>query len=70
MNGCNICGEEVDVNNGGCAIMLAFCRNHSTTLTNVSFCRDCYYLLIEDHLKKLNENARLHINFGKEEAND
>lgn len=70
MSNCNICGEKVDVNNGGCAIMLAFCRNHSTTLTNVSFCRECYDLFISNPLTMLNENARLKLDFGKEETND
>lgn len=37
---CNCCGAPVDIENGGCAIMMAFCRQHSTTLTNVAFCAD------------------------------
>ena len=39
-------------------------------LTNVSFCRECYDLFISNPLTMLNENARLELDFGKEETND
>ena len=67
VNNCSICNEAVDVNNGGCAIMLAFCRNHSTTLTNVSFCKECYDLFVDKNLRELDKTAYLKICFGEEE---
>lgn len=57
MNECQICKKEVDVNNGGCALMVAFCRNHSTNLTNISFCRDCYKALLQEPIRRLADAA-------------
>ena len=60
---CNCCGAEVDIVNGGCALLMAFCRKHTTTLTNIALCRDCYEALIDEDLRKLNVNAGLGIVF-------
>lgn len=57
MNECQICKKEVDVNNGGCALMVTFCRNHSTNLTNISFCRDCYKALLQEPIRRLADAA-------------
>lgn len=51
VNKCNICGGEVDIHNGGAAILMAFCRNHATSLTNVSVCAECYERLLKDKTK-------------------
>ena len=59
MNECQLCKKEVDVNNGGCALMVAFCRNHSTNLSNISFCRDCYKALLQEPIRKLADAACL-----------
>ena len=63
---CKRCKKEVDVNNGGCAIMLAFCRNHNTNLINVSFCADCYKKYVNSYIHMLDTNAKLGIVFGDE----
>ena len=39
---CQLCGKNVDMDNGGCALMITFCRNHSTNLADISYCNDCY----------------------------
>lgn len=67
MKDCNCCGKEVDVNNGGCALMMAFCINHSTTLTNIAFCKECYEALVKPDLERLNASATLMLDFGENE---
>ena len=67
VNKCNKCRKEVDVNNGGCAIMLAFCHNHSTNLINVAFCSDCYDELVDKEMRALNEKANLRIHFDEDD---
>ncbi len=64
-NKCNICDREVDVNNGGAALMLAFCHNHTTNLINVSVCKECYYMFLEKPMKLLKENVGLNIDFNE-----
>ena len=64
---CKCCGKEVDVNNGGCALMMAFCIGHTTTLTNIAFCKECYEVLVEKDLKSLNASASLGLIFGEGE---
>lgn len=64
---CNLCGAPVDFENGGAAIMLAFCRGHSTTLTNVDYCAECYENLMDEDLRRLNANCNLQIDFGMPE---
>ena len=59
MNEGQLCKKEVDVNNGGCSLMVAFCRNHSTNLSNISFCRDCYKALLQEPIRKLADAACL-----------
>lgn len=59
MNKCNICGEEVDVLNGGAAIMIAFCHKSTTNLSNYAYCADCYEKLIKEKVRELNDAARL-----------
>lgn len=65
---CNKCGGEVDINNGGCAMMIAFCHNHSTSLSNTAFCRDCYEKYIEQDLFTINANADLGMVIDEEGA--
>ena len=64
---CNCCGKPVDFGQGGVALMLAFCVNSSTTLTNVAFCGKCYKALVEGNLKKLDGSATLGLCFGEVE---
>lgn len=64
---CNCCGKEVDVTSGGAALMMAFCHNHTTTLTNVAFCAECYKALMEEDIKRLNANCGLGIAFEEGE---
>ena len=66
VNNCHKCGAKVDVNNGGCAMMIAFCRNHTTNLINLSFCRDCYDTFIDHNLRNLNTVVNLGILFGED----
>ena len=70
MNKCNLCGREVDVIDGGCALMMAFCYKHTTNLINLSFCGDCYNAFLDKHLRAINEDACLNINFGDMEEQD
>jgi hypothetical protein len=64
--GCNCCGANVDVQNGGAALQLAFCHGSTTTLTNVAFCADCYKALIDEDIRRLNVNGNLGIVFEGE----
>lgn len=48
---CNICGAEVNYFTGGCALQFAFCRKHDITLSNISFCAECYKNLLADKWK-------------------
>ena len=50
INKCDACGEQIDYSNGSVALMMAFCREHETTLTNVSYCKECYENLAKKHL--------------------
>lgn len=62
MNGkCDICGGAVDFDGGGAALMMAFCYDHSTTMTNYSYCAECYKALVEKPLMVLSEKAGLNI---------
>ncbi len=60
VNNCQICGNEVDIASGGCALMVAFCRNHSTNLSNISVCNDCYDNLVKRHIKGLSDTLGLY----------
>ena len=60
-NSCNICGREVDYADGGCALQFAFCRRHSTTLSNISFCAECYDALLKDKFKAFIDAACLNV---------
>lgn len=64
---CYKCGKEVDINSGGCAMMIAFCRKHTTTLINVSYCRVCYEKFVDYDLRNLNAVANLGIIFDEDE---
>lgn len=67
MNKCNICDNDVDFQAGGCAIMMAMCRKHTTNLINVAVCEDCYKMLVERPLMALNLSAGLNLDFGEGE---
>lgn len=58
---CNICGAEVDYFTGGCALQMAFCRKHDTTLTNISFCAECYGNLLKNKFKAFADAACIEI---------
>lgn len=68
MNTCNLCKREVDINDGGCALMMAFCRKHTTNLINISFCKDCYNAFLDRHMRAMNEDACLNISFDDGEG--
>lgn len=63
---CNICDGEVDFKAGGAALMMAFCDEHSTTLSNMSYCAECYKMLVDKPLRILNDKACLNIPFKEE----
>lgn len=69
MSRCKICGAEVDVNGGGAAIMMAFCVRHTTNMINLSYCKDCYEIIVKKRLKALDDAAELNMYFeeGSEE---
>lgn len=56
-NKCQICDEDVDINSGGAALMITFCRNHFTNMTNICFCKDCYNALLKEPIKRLADAA-------------
>lgn len=58
---CCICGDAIDHENGAASLMMAFCYNHSTTLTNVSYCGECFERLVKGPLGRLNIVANLQI---------
>lgn len=58
---CGICGREVDYLGGGCALMMAFCRKHDITLSNVSYCAECYDNLLKGKFKAFVDAACLEI---------
>lgn len=58
---CDICCGEVDFQNGGAALMMVLCYDHSVTMSNMSYCKECYKAFVEKPLKKLNDKARLGI---------
>lgn len=58
---CEICGHSVDYENGGAAIMIAFCHDHGTTMSNMSYCGKCFDEMIRKPLARLSEVARLNI---------
>ena len=63
---CEICGGAVDFQNGGAALMVVFCYDHSTTMTNMSYCAECYKMFVEGPLMKLSDKAYLNIPFEEE----
>lgn len=70
MNNCNICGAEVNLLTGGCALQIAVCREHNANLLNLSYCADCYKNLIEAPLKKLSDAGCMDLILSDEEANN
>lgn len=65
-NKCNICGGEVSYQDGGVALMMAFCIKNTTNLINLSFCNECYNVLLEKPMHDLNTAGGLNINFQDE----
>lgn len=64
MNGkCDICNDNVDFNDGGAALMMAFCYDHSTTMSNMSYCAKCYKMFVAKPLGVLSDKAGLNIPF-------
>lgn len=68
VDNCCICGGELDYDNGSAALMLAFCYNHAITLTNVSFCGECYKRFIQKPLAMMSEGAGMNIPTGEDET--
>lgn len=66
MNNCKLCGAKVDVNGGGAAIMIAFCVRHTTNMINLSYCKDCYDVIVKKRLKALDDAAELGMYFEEE----
>ena len=70
-NECNICGCEVDYEDGGCAIMMAHVYDHTTSLINVSYCKDCYRKFVFKPLRQLNTAGFMNMLLEeKEDATD
>lgn len=67
-NRCNICDCEVDYEGGGCAIMMAHVYDHTTSLINVSYCKDCYRKFVFKPMRQL--NAAGYMNILLEEDSD
>lgn len=64
MNGkCDICDGKVDFNDGGAALMMAFCYDHCTTMSNMSYCSECYKIFVDGPLRILSDKAGLKITF-------
>lgn len=60
---CNLCGGPVDYQNGGAALMMAFCYDHSTTMSNMAFCAECYKMFVDGPLRILSDEVGLNIPF-------
>lgn len=58
---CEVCGHNVDYENGGAALMVAFCYDHGTTMSNMSYCGKCFEEMIRRPLGELSKVARLNI---------
>lgn len=61
LHNCNICGKPASIYNGGCAMQMAFIRKGSTTLTNVSFCAECYDDLLREKFKAFVDAANMEV---------
>lgn len=61
LNNCNICGKSVNVFDGGCALQMAFIRKGSVTLTNISFCAECYDSLLREKFKAFVDAANMDV---------
>lgn len=61
LHNCNICGKPASVGDGGCALQMAFIRKGSTTLTNISFCAECYDNLLREKLKAFVDAANMDV---------
>ena len=71
MNGkCDICNGNVDFDNGGAALMMAFCYDHSTTMSNMAYCSECYKMFVDGPLRILSDKSGLNIPFKEESDND
>lgn len=58
---CDICGGEIDFDNGGAALMVAFCYDHGTTLSNNAYCGECFNMFLRKPMSVLNDKADLNI---------
>lgn len=58
---CKLCGWPVDHQDGGAAIMMAFCYRNTTTLSNISYCKSCFDQTVKDPLKRLDFVAKLNL---------
>lgn len=68
MNGkCDICNGNVDFDNGGAALMMAFCYDHGTTMSNMSYCAECYKMFVDGPLRTLSDKACMNIPFEEVE---
>ena len=61
LHNCNICGKPASIDNGGCAMQMAFIRKGATTLTNVSFCAECYDNLLREKFKAFVDAANMEV---------
>lgn len=72
MNKCEICGAELKQGYGN-AICITVCSsiNHSTSISNLSYCDDCFKRVVYKPLRELDDKARLNIMFdGIEEVEE
>lgn len=61
LHNCNICGKSVNIFDGGCAMQMTFIRKGSTTLTNISFCAECYDNLLREKFKAFVDAAHMEV---------
>ena len=61
LKNCNICGKPASIDNGGCVLQMAFIRKWSTTLTNISFCAECYDNLLREKFKAFVDAANMDV---------
>ena len=66
---CIVCGRDVDVNNGGCAMQITLCINHIVNMSNIALCSGCY-AKVENDFQTLNQKANLGLVFDEGEVND
>lgn len=72
MSKCEICGSKLKRGTGN-AICITVCSsiNHSVSISNMSYCNECFKRVVYKPLRELDDKARMNIVFdGIEEAEE